>query len=124
MDGGLSSEQIRRMEENRRQAQERLSNKRARSIGLPLSVPIISAQRCGPPPAKRPSFTDPPLQHLDEHKVEPPSTSTHGSSYRLQYAATQGSQSLPQRSFVNSVAHTSYRPVSYTHLTLPTIYTV
>ena len=50
----LSADQLRRMEENRRKAQERLSNKRALS-SLPPSSSVLGGGR--PPPAKRPAIS-------------------------------------------------------------------
>lgn len=61
--GALSSEQIRRMEENRRKAQERLLNKRAAQVSrtLPPTSSILPGATpvCGPPPAKRPALQHP-----------------------------------------------------------------
>ena len=69
--GALSSEQIRRMEENRRKAQERLLNKRAAqgSRTLPPTSSILTGATpvCGPPPAKRPALQPPYRSHDDVH---------------------------------------------------------
>ena len=67
----LSSEQIQRMEENRRKAQERLLNKRAtqglRTLPLMSSVLPGATPVCGPPPAKRPALQPPYHSRDDVH---------------------------------------------------------
>lgn len=132
-DGGLSSEQIRRMEENRRLAQQRLSNKRALAVGstsqaLPpsssssLGYSATSTQRSqyGPPPAKRAAINPDPSTHQcvpQERKVigPPPKSipvtseySYLGSSGQSSAAATAGNGSLV-RLMDSSAASSSYQ---------------
>ena len=122
-DGGLSSEQIQRMEENRRQAQQRLTNKRAAGSGstsqvlhsssMGSSTPFNSAaqhSQYGPPPAKRQAVIPTPSTHQyqpHERKIigPPPKSirSEYISSSQGQSSATAGSSVTIQR-----------RPVDYT----------
>lgn len=76
--GGLSSEQIRRMEENRRLAQQRLSNKRV------AAVPAAPQQEwCAPPPAKRLALNSgPPGQQYQSHERKTIELSRHSASDR------------------------------------------
>lgn len=53
--GGLSAEQLRRMEENRRKARERLAGKRT-TAQLPNGAPSLG-RGIGPPPVKRQALT-------------------------------------------------------------------
>ena len=126
--GGLSSEQIRRMEENRKQAQQRLSNKRtAESISkVPVSavtsmtstpqfVTAPQPTQCGPPPAKRPALNPGPSHHQyqqhHERKIGPPPKllpSDHSSSLYASGQTSTGSSVMLQRRPVDStVASTS-----------------
>ena len=81
-EGGLSSEQIQRMEENRRQAQQRLSNKRALaavgsttqaaswmgSTATPFTTRTPQSSEYGPPPAKRPAVNLGPSVNTNQHQ--------------------------------------------------------
>ena len=131
-DGGLSSQQMQRMEENRRLAQQRLSNKRALAVGstsqalLPSSSSLgysaTSTQRSqyGPPPAKRAAINPGPSTHQcvpQERKVigpppkSMPMTSEYsylGSSGQSNAATTAGNGSLV-RLMDSSVASSSYQ---------------
>ena len=97
-EGGLSSEQIQRMEENRRQAQQRLSNTRALaavgstsqaascmgSTATPFTTRAPQCSEYGPPPAKRPAVNPGPSstsQHQPhEHKIIGPPSLKYGQS--------------------------------------------
>ena len=128
-DGGLSSEQIQRMEENRRQAQQRLSNKRAAgscSQVLPSASSTGSAtpftstpqhSQYGLPPAKRQAVIPTPSTHqYQPHECKiigpPPELiqSGYSSSSQGQSSATAGSSVMMQRRPVDyTAASTSYQ---------------
>lgn len=124
-DGGLSSEQIQRMEENRRRAQQRLSNKRALAVGstgraLPsssmgstaapfnTSAPQHSLHH-GPPPAKRQALIPGPSTHQYQ---PPPERKVIGPPLELmpEYSSTSGATYGTAGSSVT----TQRRPVDYT----------
>ena len=116
--GGLSSQQIQRMEENKRKAKERLSNKRA--AGSIHSVPSssstsVNAQRLGPPPAKRPvPFTVPPYHHHGNH-------TEHRLPAKFQFHSST-SQNLSSTPFHQSQASSQTQGKSFdgrTHFTGP-----
>ena len=133
-DGGLSSEQIRRMEENRRLAQQRLSNKRALAVGSTsqalrpsssssLGYSATSTQRSqyDLPPAKRAAINPGPSTHQcvpQERKVigPPPKSmpmmseySYLGSSGQSSAAATTGNAGSLVRLMDSSAASSSYQ---------------
>ena len=112
--GGLSSKQIRRMEENRRLAQQRLSNKRVAAVpAAPLP------EQCAPPPAKRLALNSgPPSQKYrsHEHKIIEParqSTCNRDSSLHSQTTSSshRGTASL-QRPEDSAVTSHSCRPTT------------
>ena len=125
-DVGLSSEQIRRMEENRRQAQQRLSNKRAAAEStskassqtrtVAQTAQFVSAPRraqYGPPPAKRPVLNPGPSSHQYQHHerkiIGPPPQlmSDYVSGHRSVAAGSSVmSQGKPMES---TIASTSYQ---------------
>lgn len=127
-DRGLSSEQIRRMEENKRQAQQRLSNKR---VALPSSSSaqtvsqtawFVSAPQYaqyGPPPPKRPALDPGPsgqqYQHHERIKIigPPPKlmTDLYSSSSDQSSGASTGSSimMMRRRPMDSAIASTTYQ---------------
>lgn len=118
-EGGLSSEQIQRMEENRRQAQQRLSNKRGlAAVGstsqavscmgstvTPFNTRAPQCSEYGPPPAKRPAInpgpsnTDHQYQPHERKIIGPPSVKYgHSSSATVRGTGAVSASAVPSSS--------------------------
>lgn len=112
--GHLSVEQMRRMEENRRKAREKLAAKRLQhppSSNHSASQGGSVAPRgdLGPPPAKRPAMTN-PQYHFAHHKQMLRTTGYHGN----QLSTSQNTQ--PQQIQQSSQSSTHQTPITSTHI--------
>ena len=111
-DGGtLSSEQIQRMEENRRKAQERLLNKRAaqgsRTLPPTSSVRPGTTPVCGPPPAKRPALQPPYHSRVDVHlSTVGPNPVTSATAHSFSQFECDEQNSLTHKRFFDSASRT------------------
>ena len=95
--GHLSAEQLRRMEENRRKAREKLAAKRLQpspssSHSTYKRVSVPPRGDLGPPPAKRPAIMTNPQHSSAQHKHMLPTTGYHGNHLR-QFPQTSRSSS-------------------------------
>lgn len=128
--GGLSAEQLHRMEENKRKAQEKLAGKRSGSSLHVISAGGTSSETFGPPAAKQPTLeTENTIgnSHLTDcgtREVAKPHTSTivqapnphpfHNSSK----PSFRSTPSISSKHFASSSVKYNKAPSSSTHASL------